>query len=172
MELQCFYLRIVNVNQSIKHCFLSSKWHFNSICTPLILWKLSLRNNISWSKVSKAFDKSRKLIFGILYRPPIFTRIFRVIPENTSCWIIKKTWSFEAILESLVGLYSSTAITLECEASVLCSIHSYSVLIRCIMWTDNMLWPGGHYGLRGGGSYSRLSWFGICGAARSSDQGT
>ena len=47
----------------------------------------------------------------------------------------------------LVGLYIPIANALGCEASVLCSIDSSDEIIWCIMWTDNMLWPGRHYGL-------------------------
>ena len=42
----------------------------------------------------------------------------------------------------LVGLYSPIGSALECEASVLRSIHSYIELKMCITWADNM-----HYGL-------------------------
>ena len=48
-----------------------------------------------------------------------------------------------------VGPYSPIANALVCEASVTRSVHSCGELIWCITWTDNMLWPGGYYGLRG-----------------------
>ena len=35
---------------------------------------------------------------------------------------------------------------MECEASILRSIHSSGELKRCIKLTENMLWLGGHYG--------------------------
>ena len=42
-----------------------------------------------------------------------------------------------------LGLTSPLVSALECEVSVLCSIHISGV---CITWTDNMLWLGEHYG--------------------------
>ena len=51
------------------------------------------------------------------------------------------------LLYYISRLYSPTVSALECEARVMRSIHSSSELKRCITCTDNMLWPGGHYGL-------------------------
>ena len=69
----------------------------------------------------------------------------------------------------LVGLYSPIGSAVEYEASVLRSIHSYGELKGALVdrqhaQTRVVLWAGDV-------SYSLVSGFGICGAARSSDQG-
>ena len=54
-------------------------------------------------------------------------------------------WTLNNIYNHWVSPALIELAQLECEMSVLHSIHSFGELKRCITWTDNMLWTGGHY---------------------------
>ena len=104
-----------------------------------------------WAIVMETFLRS------CVYYPPFF-QDFLIIKGGKYTTVGGKYTTVGGKYTTVGGKYTTVEI-----------FHNARIRLQMIIsCTDNMLWPGGHYEEV---SDSGVTWFGICGAARSSDQG-